>query len=108
KSHNEKLAYPKNMLKDILMNIGVSSLLKDKSPYDILAKLDLPIYMTTNYDKFMETALDKDRAKSPQSEFCRWNDDLEKYVKTYRIPSVFNKKSYEPTADNPLVYHILG
>ena len=108
KSFNEKLAYPKSMLKDILSDIGVSSLLKDKSPYDILARLDLPLYMTTNYDKFMELALSKDRSKSPQSEFCRWNDELLKYARTFGIPSVFNKKGYEPTPVNPLVYHILG
>ena len=108
KSYNEKLSYPKSMLKEILMDIGVSSLLKDKSPYNILARLDLPLYMTTNYDKFMELALSKDRSKSAQSEFCRWNDELLKYARTIGIPSVFYKKGYEPTPDNPLVYHILG
>lgn len=108
KSFNEKLSYPKSMLKDILEDIGVSSLLKENSPYDILAKLDLPLYMTTNYDRFMEVALSKDRNKLPQSEFCRWNDELSKYARTFGIPSVFNKKGYEPAPDNPLVYHILG
>jgi hypothetical protein len=108
RSFNQKLAFPKSLLKDLLTDIGISELLKEGSPYDILARLDLPIYMTTNYDKFMEQSLSKDRTKSPQSEFCRWNDDLLKYARKVGIPSVFNKKAYEPTSENPLVYHILG
>lgn len=107
KSYNEKLSYPKSMLKEILEEIGVTSLLKEKSPYDILARLNLPVYMTTNYDRFMESAL-KNRSKSPVTEFCRWNDELLKYTRTMGIPSLLNKKGYEPTSDNPLVYHILG
>ncbi len=111
KSYNEKLTYPKNMLKDMLKEMepsAFSTQYKDKSPFDILANLDLPIYMTTNYDKFMELALSKSQTKTPQSEFCRWNEELIKYVKTFDIPSVFNKRGYEPTAGKPLVYHILG
>jgi hypothetical protein len=111
RSHNEKLMYPKKMLKEILNDIELSgfySQFTDKSPYDVLANLDLPIYMTTNYDKYMEASLSNNQTKIPQSEFCRWNEDLIKYVKALGIPSVFNKRDYEPTAEKPLVYHILG
>ena len=86
--YDEKLMYPKNMLKDILKGIeesSFSSQIKDKSPFDTLADLDLPIYMTTNYDNFMELSLSKYQKKFPQSEFCRWNEDLIKYVKTFEI-----------------------
>ena len=111
KVYNEKLPYPKSVFKEILKEIGssgFSSQFKDKSPYDILANLDLPIYMTTNYDKFMESALSRDDTKTPLSEFCRWNEELIKYTKTFSIPTIFNKRGYEPTAEKPLVYHILG
>jgi signal recognition particle subunit SEC65 len=104
KSYDGKLKLPKNMLKDILQNIDG---FMDKSPYEILASLDLSIYMTTNYDKFMELAL-KGPTKTPQSEFCRWNDDIIKYAKDFGYPSIFSKREYEPTPGKPLIYHILG
>ena len=99
--------YPKNIL---------SRLIKEKSPpdfrleehrntsYAVLADLNLPIYITTNYDKFMEAAL-YSRGKEPVSEFCRWN----KLGEAGGITSVFDSKTqYIPTQSNPLVYHLHG
>src|SRR5215813_10952562 len=40
-------------------------------PYTILAKLPLPIYITTNYDNFMEQALKK-RNREVKMDYCRW------------------------------------
>jgi hypothetical protein len=97
------------------------------TPYAVLAELDLPIYITTNYDHFMEAALLK-RGKRPVSEFCRWNERLVKYTEQSGIPSVFDKdQKYEPNEDDgvhleyrpttlpykpspaePLVYHLHG
>ena len=48
------------------------------TPHAILAKLDFPLYITTNYDKFMEEAL-KSNGKIPISDFCRWTEDLEEF-----------------------------
>jgi hypothetical protein len=69
----------------------------------ILADLKLPIYITTNYDKFMELAL-KSRGVDPASEFCDWND----YAQVANIPSVLKKFKYKPTQQTPLVYHLHG
>ena len=75
----------------------------ENTPYAVLANLGLPIYITTNYDLFMEEALRSRRKVEPVSEFCRWNKDL------LSIPSIFDKDStYEPTVSRPLVYHLLG
>jgi hypothetical protein len=52
----------------------------NNSPYDILARLNLPIYISTNYDEFMEQALTK-RGKEPISEFCGWNEKLINTIK---------------------------
>jgi hypothetical protein len=72
--------------------------------YALLAHLNLPIYITTNYDHFMEDAL-KQHGKEPVSEFCRWNN----FAKVAGIGSVFDKpEKYRPTAARPLVYHLHG
>jgi hypothetical protein len=74
------------------------------TPYALLADLNLPIYITTNYDYFMEAAL-KERGKAPVSEFCRWNN----FAIAAGIPSVFDKPdAYKPTEARPLVYHLHG
>ena len=72
-------------------------------PHSVLADLNLPIYITTNYDKFMEEALIS-REKKPDSEYCRWNEALE-----FAGNSIFENPQYTgPTEDNPLVYHLHG
>jgi hypothetical protein len=67
--------------------------------HGVLADLQLPVYITTNYDDLMERAL-KSRDKTPIQEICRWN----KYLKR-RNPMSFE---YDPTPANPLVYHLHG
>ncbi len=44
-------------------------------PHTILASLPIRVYLTTNYDLFMEKALEK-RKRTPRSEICRWNSGL--------------------------------
>lgn len=79
------------------------------SPHAILAKLDFPVYITTNYDKFMEEAL-KINGKQPISDFCRWNEHLENFANTNKINSDLYKKNsgLKITPANPLVYHLHG
>jgi SIR2-like protein len=71
-------------------------------PHAVLADLPLPIYLTTNFDDFMTTAL-RARGKMPQLELCRWNERLA------RQPSIFDApEGYHPTPEQPLVYHLHG
>src|SRR5918994_1816586 len=80
----------------------------DKSPHAILAQLNLSIYTTTNYDHFMEEALKK-QGKQPETEICRWNQELINEIESQDIPSKFGKKSkYKPTPNNPTVFHFHG
>jgi hypothetical protein len=73
-------------------------------PHMILAKLDLPIYITTNYDHLMYEALKSD-GKKPVIEFCRWND----LAQIQGRPSIFNEDKVNYfDSNNPLVYHIHG
>lgn len=102
--------YPKKALRREVGSIEPPDFSTDElqnSAYSVLADLNLPIYITTNYDLFMEAAL-KAKGKSPVSEFCRWNKDLV-YQKNIGIPSVFDAdEKYTPQPEKPLVYHVYG
>ncbi len=91
-------------LTDFVEQVGWQTLTAD-DPYDVhnvLASLDLPLYLTTNYDNFMTEAL-KAQGKEPIREICRWNEMLD------FVPSIFeDDPGYEPTPEAPLVYHLFG
>jgi hypothetical protein len=103
--------YPKNLLSNELGRMKPPQFNLEQhrnSTYAVLADLNLPLYLTTNYDHFMEAALES-RGRKPVSEFCCWNEKLYNYTKAASISSVFDKgKKYKPTVDQPLVYHLHG
>lgn len=71
-------------------------------PHGLFASLNLPTYLTTNYDDFMVRAL-RTAEKEPRREVCRWHSGLSK------IPSVFETEpAYRPSPANPLVFHLHG
>ncbi|MCP4363165.1 MAG: SIR2 family protein [Chloroflexi bacterium] len=70
-------------------------------PHAVLANLQLPIYITTNYDNFMMDALQQHK-KDPRRELCRWNPYLQR-----SHPSIL-ETGYTPTPANPLIYHLHG
>lgn len=74
-----------------------------RHPLLLLAGLDLPIYLTTGYHEFLETALRR-AGKRPRTDFCRWHKNIES---SERYPSAFDG-SYEPSKQEPLVYHLHG
>jgi hypothetical protein len=80
---------------------------QNNSSFDILASLELPLYLTTNYDTLIEDAI-VNRGKKPDRDFCKWNEKLATLVKVRPIPSVFDNEQYKPTKEKPLVYHING
>lgn len=75
-------------------------------PLGILAKLPLPIYMTTNYDSLMMAALkSQGKGKDPHREFCKWNEHP--HVKN--SPSLWKEnRGFKPTIQQPVVYHLHG
>jgi tetratricopeptide (TPR) repeat protein len=103
--------FPKELISHIMRQMKPPDFLSEKyekSPYSVLAQLNLSIYITTNYDFLLEEAL-KTQGKDPVSEICRWNDELIKLTKTELIPSVFEKTlQYKPTPGKPLVFHLFG
>jgi hypothetical protein len=67
-----------------------------------LAELRLPIYLTTNYDDLLEHAFRDVSDVAPQSEICRWSDDL------LTVSSRFDDGKYEPSPKEPLIFHLHG
>lgn len=85
---SERLGYPRFEQGDI-------------DPLVTLAEFPLPIYLTTSYHNFMEVALQR-VGKNPRLEVCRWHKGLES------IASPFADNNYQPTPEDPLVYHLHG
>ena len=56
----------------------------------------------------MENTLSKSPRKKPESDFCKWDEELTKYTKASGIHSVFDDTYFKPTEERPLVYHING
>lgn len=72
--------------------------------YRVMASLDLPIYITTNFNKLLESALEE-QGKKPQTLISPWNDYV---VETEARYSGISRTVDEPTPDCPLVYHLFG
>jgi hypothetical protein len=73
-------------------------------PHRTLAALGLPIYLTTNYDDFMVSAL-KERlgaGADVKRELARWTEDLRT-----ETASAFDA-GYTPTSTSPVVFHLHG
>ncbi len=93
-----------NTLTEMIGAVGFQNLVADdpNEVHRILASLNLPLYLTTNYISFMSEALEAANRK-PFHELCRWNEQLD------GLPSIFEERpDYVPTTDEPLVYHFFG
>ncbi len=93
--------FPKDEIHKQLTTVEQPDFHMDNQPHGVLADLELPIYLTTNFDDFMFQAL-KSRNKDPKVELCRWNDELARSQMSHL------DQGYNPTPANPLVYHLLG
>jgi hypothetical protein len=93
--------FPKELVVERLRG-GPPDFHEPDEPHGVLARLPLPIYLTTNYDDFMVQALNRSY-RDPQRESCRWNDLIRDE------PTLFDRKpDYRPTVANPLVFHLHG
>jgi SIR2-like domain len=67
----------------------------------VLARLELPLYITTNYDSFMAKALER-MGKRPRREYCKWHL-LKRSSRGLKVDSVLNA-----TPGSPVVFHLHG
>jgi len=95
--------FPKERIADSFKNVPAPDFASVDEPHALLADLNLPVYVTTNYDDFMYKALE-DRRRRPRRELCHWHQGLERTQK-----SVFAlDSSYVPDESNPVVFHLHG
>lgn len=90
-----------DQLDDLVKAVAEKVWLADPTePHLLLARLPLPIYLTTNPDNLLKQALLK-AGKVPQEQLCAW--------KPRQIPApVPADQSMEPTVEKPLVYRLFG
>jgi hypothetical protein len=93
---------PKEQMAHRLLAAGVPDFSLPSEPHAVLAKLPIPIFMTTNYDDFMTQAL-RLAGKEPRREFCRWNPAV-----MDASGGLTDDDAYEPSVDEPLVFHLHG
>lgn len=93
---------PKYEIKERFEKIGPPDFAASDEPHGVLARLPLPVYITTNYDDYMVRALEAS-SKAPIQELCRWNSVLQER------PSMLGQGSdFAPTAQQPVVFHLHG
>jgi hypothetical protein len=91
-------------LTELVKLVGFQQLVADdpNEVHRVLASLNLPLYLTTNFASFMTEALAVS-GRQPTRELCRWNERLD------GLPSIFeDRPDYMPTPEAPLVYHFFG
>lgn len=69
----------------------------------ILARMKLPIYLTTNYDTMLETALGEVPQCAPRTEICRWSRALLEDEQ-----SCFDTGDFADDPARPVVFHLHG
>jgi hypothetical protein len=94
--------WPKDKLISRLKECQPPDFRQVDEPHTILAKLPLPVYITTNYDDFMVRALEEQR-KSPKRDICRWNTSESMKAEPRVLTSRFTP---EPAV--PIVFHLHG
>ena len=73
-----------------------------EDPLRLLARLPLPIYITTSQSDFLERALEAEE-KKPRTQICFWSGMISSANPEHRTDPDFM-----PTVTNPLVYHLYG
>ncbi len=91
--------YPKELVSKACKAVDLAKAIQPGDCYDMIADLELPIYITTNYDDLLLQAL-RNKRKQPQALLCPWNTSVQELAKkTY---------TYDPSPERPAVYYLHG
>lgn len=90
---------PKGAVEELFRGVADPDFGDPRQAHAALASLPIPVYLTTNYDDYMEKALAAAR-RPAQVEVCRWNSALR------RRRSVLLEGG--PPVDRPVVFHLHG
>ena len=91
---------PKSAVAELFDRVKDPDFDSEDQPHSILATLPLQVYLTTNYDDYMEKALKKAN-RTALHEVCRWNSELRQSRTSYL-------EEIEPTVGQPIVFHLHG
>ena len=101
-SDSDSTLPPTSLSRPVDTPVRASTRANHANPYGPLAALPFPIYVTTDPSDLLSQAL-TDSGREPQSELCRWNDDV------VRLPSIYDDNpKFRPARDRPLVYQLFG
>ena len=100
--HRDDAMFPKEEMCRALAGRGSPDFSRAGEPHGVFAGLPLPVYLTTNYDDFMVSALIQ-RGKDPRREVCRWNNSP-----SVRAEPTVLDQAFVPTQANPVVFHLHG
>ena len=92
--------YASGLYVDELRKVPLPNFDDPNEPYHILARLPLPIYITTNYDDMMEQALMNNK-RDVKRDLCKW-------VKGLEDTSPLAEQGFQPNVANPSVFHLYG
>jgi SIR2-like protein len=73
-----------------------------EDPLNLLARLPLPIYVTTSQSNFLEQALWAE-GKNPRTQICFWTGPIVSANAEHRTDPDFS-----PSVTNPMVFHLFG
>jgi hypothetical protein len=86
-------------LDDLVAAVGAVRRERDRAePHRLLARLPLPLYLTTNPDRLLEDALAAANRPADVA-LCPWNESIEQR---------YMNEVQEGTKERPLVYHLFG
>jgi hypothetical protein len=95
--------FPKKLLMKCFEERGQPDYDDLRSVHGVLARLPIEVYITTNYDDFLASAL-RHRRREPQVDYCRWNGMAE--VTGRKTP--LGDAEFSTSVGRPLVYHLHG
>lgn len=99
--------YPKFLIADIIREKSLDPKWRRYDPHRALANLDLPIYITTNYDNRMKLALQMQN-KPVETAICKWSDEPEVQNARSLLDPAPGVPLYDPSPSHPLVFHLHG
>src|SRR5215467_8772351 len=98
----KNMMFPKDEMIKQIKDAAPPNFTSNEEPHGVLARLPLPVYLTTNYDNFLTRALASEGRK-PQQHVCCWNSVLRRDSQVPKVPRWF-----EPSEPEPLVFHLHG
>jgi hypothetical protein len=85
---------------DMVWALGLSDESPDDDPLRLLARLNLPIYLTTSYDNLLERAIRVEGRANVCTQICGSIGNLR--------PEHHLNDDFQPSPEHPVVYHLHG